>query len=633
MSVDEIKQQIKLSPISMIVSHYISLKKTGTNYLGLCPFHADSKPSLTVSDQKGMFKCFACNTGGDAITFAQKYKNIEFIEALKEVAGILNISTDSLDRKEEKDPKLVMGQRVLSSAVKIYRKIAMSDNCGPYLQFAEERKISAEILEKFQIGFAPATNPLIHYLKTIPPQDQSFAIKVALELGLIREDFKKNLVDTFNDRIMFPIWDQFGHPVGFTSRRIREDQHAKYMNSKESFLFNKRNILYGFHFARTEIRDSKVAILVEGNMDTIAMHKAGFTNTIGTQGTAVTEKQLSLIKSLIETLFLCMDNDNAGMEAAQKTNQLFMETLMLPRYLDLSPAKDPDDFLKVEGGTLELRQRMEKAPYFIDYLIDKMLSELDLENLKTDDKIKFLHRVFGLLTPLKMDLKATERVGLVAKRLGLFTDPQHLLKAYEEQLREQKNPTKTFKPALDALAQKITQEKNSESLSSSAKAVPKTASSLTLSEKLFLQEIILHPQCISEMDLDELLDFITHTEVKHIVQWLKNLYLEVPETEYIDTIKNHLDRSGFSIDVKETIGASLFNFVPQRLDEKQIKKMVSDLTKKMKEEFLKNQRAELITKKDQAITPDEKRLAMEQIVKLEKELFSLKKNTEKNTGR
>lgn len=627
MSVDEIKQQIKLLPISMVVSHFISLKKTGANHLGLCPFHADSKPSLTVSDQKGMFKCFACNTGGDAITFVQKIKNIEFIEALKETATILNISTDSLDRKEDKDPKLVMGQRVLSSAAKIYRKIAMTGNCGPYEQFALERKINPEILEKFQIGFAPATNPLVHYLKTIPPQDQDFAFKVAIELGLIREDFKKNLVDTFNDRIMFPIWDQFGHTVGFTSRRIREDQHAKYMNSKESFLFNKRNILYGFHFARTEIRDSKVAILVEGNMDTIAMHKAGFTNTIGSMGTAVTEKQLSLVKHLIETLYLCLDNDPAGLEAAHKTNQLFMETLMLPRYLDLSPAKDPDDFLKVEGGTLELRNRMQNAPYFIDFMIDKMLSELTLDTLKTDDKIKFLHKIFILLSPLKMDLKATERVGGVAKRLGLFTDPQHLLNTYAEFLRDQKSPHKTFKPALETLTQKISQEKTNEASNTQAKVVPKTASSLTLSEKLFLQEIILHPQCVSEMDLDELLDFITHTEVKHIVQWLKNLYLEVPESEYIDTIKNHLDRSGFSLDVKETIGSSLFNYVPTKLDEKQINKMVSDLMKKMNEEFLKTKRAELIIKKDQAVTPDEKRIALEEIVKLEKELFSIKRNT------
>lgn len=624
MSVDEIKQQIKLSPISVIVSHFISLKKTGTNYLGLCPFHADSKPSLTVSDQKGLFKCFACNTGGDSITFVQKYKNLDFIEALKETASILNIATDSLDRKEEKDPRLVMGQRVLSSAVKIYRKIAMTPGCGPYEHFAVERKINAEILEKFQIGFAPATNPLTHYLKSVPAQDQSFAMKIALELGLIREDFKKNLVDTFSDRIMFPIWDQFGHAVGFTSRRIREEQHAKYMNSKESFLFNKRNILYGFHFARTEIRDSKSAILVEGNMDTIAMHKAGFTNTVGTQGTAVTEKQLSLIKPLIETLYLCLDNDNAGLEAAHKTNQLCMEALLLPRYLDLSPAKDPDDFLKVEGGTLELKSRMEKAPYFLDFMIEKMLAEIVIEKLSPDEKIKFLHKIFVLLSPLKMDLSATERIGVVAKRLGLFTDPQHLLKAYEEQLREQKNSLKIHKPALEALTQKITQEKAPEVV---AKVMPKTTSALTLSEKLFLQEIILHPQCVSEMVLDELLDFITHTEVKHIVQWLKNLYLEVPESEYIDTIKNHLDRSGFSLDVKETIGASLFNYQPTKLDEKAIKKMISDLTKKMKEEFLKNKRADLITKKDQAVTPDEKRFALEEIVKLEKELLSIKKNT------
>lgn len=620
MSLDDIKQQIKLVPISQVVQNYISIKKSGANYLALCPFHSDSKPSLTINDQKGLFKCFACNEGGGHIDFVMKYRNLAFIEAVKEICGIFNISTDSLERKENKDPKVVMAHRVLSMAGKIYRKLALSGHIPPYDQFLEERKLTAEVAEKFQLGFAPNNHVIAQYLlNNVPAHEKDFAIDIAFDIGLVRE-YKGELQDTFTDRIMFPLWDTYGQIVGFGSRRIHEHQKAKYMNSKDSFIYNKRNLLYGFHFARNIMREKDEAILVEGNMDTVAMHKFGFTNTVACMGTAITEKQISLLKPLAKTIYLCLDNDEAGFKAAIKANELCMEQKILPKYLDLNPVKDPDDFLKQEGGLFEMQNRLEKAPYFLDVLIEKAMPETPPTS--TEGKLQVLNHIFEILSPLGISLDATERVGSAIKRLQIFTDSSHILKAYEEHLNGKKGKNNN---TLSKLEKKMDNQAASVNFPQ-ANIVPNTTNlELSKTEKMFLKVLLLHPETLSQTEIEGMLDFITHSEVKLIVRSLKNIYYEIAEDAYIDTVRSLAEREEIGPAVKQVIDNALFEYHHAPLDKKLMSKLMSDLQKKLQEDHFKNKRAILIARTKLSDSDDEKNSLMQEIVTIDKELLTIKK--------
>ncbi|MFZ4712585.1 MAG: DNA primase [Bacteriovoracaceae bacterium] len=620
MSLEDIKSQIKLVPISQVINHYIPIKRAGNNYVATCPFHNDTKPSLSINDKKGMFKCFACNTGGNHIDFVLYFKKLPFIEAIKELCTILNINADSLDKKEQKDPNIVMAHRVLSMAAKIYRKLALTEKVPPYNLFLEERKLSPEIAEKFQLGFAPNNNVIATFLATnVPANEQAFARQIALEIGMVRE-YRNELQDVFTDRIMFPLWDLYGQVVGFTSRRIHEHQKAKYMNSKESFIYNKRNLLYGFHFARNIMREKSEAILVEGNMDAVAMHKFGFTHTVACMGTAVTDKQIGLLKPLASTLYLCLDNDEAGFKASIKANEICMTQKILPKFLDLSPEKDPDDFLKKEGGLFEMQNRMDKAPFFIDVMIEKLIP--DPLPTSIEDKLNILNQVFETLSPLGTEFWATERVGQTIKRLQIFTDSAHILKAYEDHLKGRKG---NANQSMNALETKLTKSEAQKAISQAKMMPNELGRSLSRTEKQFLTELLLHPEALSQEEMEGMLDFILHPEVKLVVRSLKNIYYEIAEEEYIDTVKNLCDRENFSQELKEVVGSALFDYQPSQLDKKQLAKLISDLKRKLQEEHFKHKRTVLIARTKQTESEDEKNMLMEEIVRIEKDLLNIKK--------
>ena len=185
MSFDQLKDRIRETPISTIISHYMSLSKKGANLEGLCPFHPDSKPSLKVNDAKGMFKCFVCGAGGDAITFVKDFTKVEFVDALKDIAGKIGIPFEEYQKEKKKNPRLEMAFRVLNASVKLYKKVSIQSP-PPYLEFLEKRKLNAESVEKFQIGYAPGNNSLLKYLESIPENDKDFAQKTALDLGLVK---------------------------------------------------------------------------------------------------------------------------------------------------------------------------------------------------------------------------------------------------------------------------------------------------------------------------------------------------------------------------------------------------------------------------------------------------------------
>ncbi len=620
MAYEQLKERIKESPVSLVISNFISLNKKGSNLEALCPFHPDTKPSLKVNDSKGMYKCFVCGAGGDAITFVMNFKRLEFVEALKEISSILGLPFE--DQKEKKkNPKLDMAERVLNVSVKIYKKVAAQKPL-PYVEFLEKRKLSEETVEKWQIGYAPGNNALFHYLDSLPTADGNLARSVAKEIGIIRyNENRDSHYDFYRDRVMFPIHDHSGLIRGYSSRAVLPDQNPKYLNSGESFAFNKGSILFGFYFGKNAIRQNDQVIIVEGNMDVIMMHQFGFLQTVGTMGTALSDQSVRLLSNMTKNIFLGMDSDAAGKKAMQRINADFLIMGVLPKFLSFDPHKDPDEFLLNEGR-LSLIERLEKAPIYLDVLIQEVFPEKIPEN--TDLKLATLHKVFDLLAPLKEHLSATERIINAAKTLGLRSDPATILESYKEFLSHQKEKThhREERPKLEEVEQKLEQSleeaRNLQELTMASAPRP-----LTKSERLVMREILCHPEFLTHLKVDEFLATIGHPEVKKLIHWLVKIYLEIDDAEYVSIVQDEIQYGGYSKELVDLGTEALFNN-GNKYNEKVIGRLLKDYQLMLKMDELRIRRKDLVEKQKTSPTQQEVDLILSEISKLDKEILSLK---------
>jgi len=629
MSFEDIVRQIKDAPISSIIGQYIPLEKRGHSITALCPFHTDTKPSLHVSDSKQLFKCFACQVGGDAITFVQKYKNLEFKETLKEIGRNIGVNTDALEYKEKLNPHLEMARRVLSKTLQIYRKVATQKEAPLFLDFLKNRQLKIDIAEKFQLGFAPSGNIIANYFQSISDSsDRDHALKMALELGLIKPDKRdpKSYYDTFRERIMFPIWDQFGHLQGFTSRSIREDQIPKYLNSKESFVFDKKNLLYGLNFAKPYIRERDSLILCEGNMDVIALFQHGFENALGVMGTALNEYGLALIKNLTHEIYFALDSDAAGMKAMERSSEIFHSQGILPKFIDLTPFKDPDDLLKAEGP-VAMKKRMDDAKTFLDVMIASLIPEKNPETV--EEKQKILMAAFAWLSPLKMALPATERAIQVAKNLGLHSGAEQIINEYQSYLEANKrdeSKKRTVTSGYQGSQPNPIDTSHNESTSQSSDESQKTATitvtqpELTRCEISLLRTITEHPSCFSAKALREVLDLLQNPEVKRYIERLQGLYYEVDEGEFQNLLAGLLDTDDFSLKFKEVVGGILFSTKIQAISEEMAERLLGDLVIKVKKEAIKKQKAQLKALHFKASSGDEVNSILIELNEVQKKL-------------
>lgn len=621
MAFSDLKDRIKESPISLVISNFIPLKKSGSSLVGLCPFHPDSKPSMTVTDSKGMFKCFACGAGGDHIRFVMDFKKIEFVEALKECAQILGLPFDELQKETKKNPKIEMAIRVLNASLRLYEKVAAAKP-KEFTDFLEKRKLSQESVDKWHLCYAPGNNALYHYLDTIPGADGDFARKIALEIGIVRHnEDRDSYYDFFRDRVMFPIQDHAGQIRGYTGRAVHGDQKQKYFNSSESFAFDKKSILFGFYHAKTPIRNNDRAILVEGNMDVIMMHQYGFTETIATMGTTLSEQSVRLLTNMTKNIFFGMDTDLAGKKAMHKYNADFMAMGVLPRFLSFAPAKDPDEFLLSEGR-LALMERMEKAPILLDTLIAEAIPEKIPEN--TELKLNALQRVFELVSPLKEHLSATERIVEAAKVLGLRSDSQTILDDYKTYLSRQKEKAHAPAPKAVTLEEKeilletAQEAQKLQALKSSQEPLP-----LSKSERLFVREILCHPEFLTHLNENEILALIGHDEVKKLVQWLVKIYREIDDSEYVAFVRDHILYNDYSKEIVE-VGTDALSAYGNRLNDKVVERLLKDYKKALQLDLLKTRRKTLVEL--QKSEPSQTKLDsyLSEISKIDKEILGLK---------
>lgn len=342
-SEEVINDILQKTDIVDLISTRVALSKQGKSYFGLCPFHNEKTPSFSVEPERKIYNCFSCGEKGNAITFLQKMDNLSYIEAIESLAEHANISIDfSSFKKENPHQKLFDINRDAENFYKLY--LSSTKQGVQAKEYLKNRGIEETIIDKFNLGLAPSEFDLLY--KTLT--DKGILVSDLHDLGLVKQGKNENFYDLFRDRIIFPIHDEYGNCVGFSGRTYLEKdiEQAKYINSPQTVIFTKSNILYNFHSALQEIKKSDRVVLFEGYMDVIAAHRSGVVESVASMGTSLTTDQVRLIKKYTKNVTICYDGDPAGFEATARAIKLFEQEHMKIKIVLLPEKLDPDDYIK-----------------------------------------------------------------------------------------------------------------------------------------------------------------------------------------------------------------------------------------------------------------------------------------------
>ncbi len=367
--VEEVRQK---TDIVDLVGQYVHLKKKGSSYFGLCPFHGEKTASFSVSPGKQIFYCFGCGKAGDSIRFLMEYENLSFVEALEELAERANITLPKEEKRDKGEEDLRYKiLEINKQAALFYVKQLRSEKGKQGLAYCAKRKLSGESITHFGLGYAgKERDSLYQYCKSLGFKDQ-----VLQESGLF--SFKENGVyDKFFNRLIFPIMDLHNRVIGFGGR-VMGDGEPKYLNSPETKLFDKSRNLFALNFSRKS--RANYFILCEGYMDVISLHQWGFSEAVAALGTAFTEQQADLMKRFNSLIYLCFDSDGAGKKACKRAISILREKKLEGKVIRLSPYKDPDEFLNAEGKEA-FEKRIEEAKNAFLWEVEEKKTEFDLHD-------------------------------------------------------------------------------------------------------------------------------------------------------------------------------------------------------------------------------------------------------------
>lgn len=408
----------KSANIVDIISSYIPLTQKGKNYFGVCPFHEDHSPSMSVSVSKQIYKCFSCGAAGNVFTFVKDYENVSFIEAVKIVAEKCGLTFKGTIKSTTRKQNFSTEYEIMNLALKFYQNNLNSSLGVTAKKYLEERIIDEKAIKDFDIGLSLDQN---HALNTLL-LNKKYAKKTLLELGLVNE-YENNIKDIFYHRIMFPIHDLDGNVVGFTGRIYENvENQAKYVNSKESVIFKKGNILFNYHRAKAEIKRKKEVILVEGNMDAIRMYASGIKNVVALMGTSLTDEQVIILKNLRTKIILMFDNDNAGEIATYQNGKILEKNGLEPFVIRLSGEKDPDEYI-IKNGIEAMLDNVSKPLSFLDFKLSYIKRDKDLT--KTDDLVEYIKELVGEIKNIPDELT---REVIIKKTSENYNIPLDLLK-------------------------------------------------------------------------------------------------------------------------------------------------------------------------------------------------------------
>lgn len=401
--------------IASIISSYINIKPSGTNYKGLCPFHGEKTPSFYINTSKQIYKCFGCGEGGDVINFVMRIENLDFMDAVKLLANRcgIQINTNIDESTKERMEKSKKFQDIHVEAARFYfSNLIKSKNPG--YEYLRKRGLDDKVIKKFGLGYSlDSWNSLMNYLVSMGYKNEDL-----IECGLFGyKSETKKIYDKFRNRVMFPIFDYRGNVIGFGGR-VLDDSLPKYLNSPDTLIFNKRENLYGLNFARKEIKDRSV-ILVEGYMDLISLYQYGIKNVVATLGTALTDGQGSLIKRYADTAIISYDSDEAGIKATLRAIEILSKLDINVKVLNLKECKDPDEFIR-KYGVLEFEKEINNSTHYIKYKIDNLKRNFNIQ--KDENRIKFAKEASKIIKEIKSPVEADYYIKYLSEQSNISID-------------------------------------------------------------------------------------------------------------------------------------------------------------------------------------------------------------------
>lgn len=420
-TIEEVRER---SDIVDVISNYVKLKRSGSNYVGLCPFHNEKTPSFSVSRNKQMYYCFGCGAGGNVFTFIMEYENFSFVESVKylaERAGVdLPAEEYSSEVKREADLKTRLYDIYKTAANYYYYQMRTEQGKKAY-EYLKNRELSDEMIKHFGLGYSNIySDDLYRYLKSKGYDDE-----ILHKSGLLTYDEKRGVHDKFWNRVMFPILDVHNKVIAFGGR-VMGDGMPKYLNSPETPIFDKSRNLFGLNIAR-QSRTRKL-LLCEGYMDVIALHQAGFNNAVASLGTAFTSQQASLIKRYAEEVYLTYDSDQAGTKAALRAIPILKEAGLTAKVINMRPYKDPDEFIKALGKE-EYQKRIEQAMNSFLFEIDVLEREFDFED--PEQKTKFFQETAKKLCTFEDEIERNNYIEAIARKYHItYEDLRTMVNRY-----------------------------------------------------------------------------------------------------------------------------------------------------------------------------------------------------------
>lgn len=410
---EKIEEVRDRASIVQVISEYIPLKKRGHNYLGLCPFHSEKSPSFTVNEEKKIFYCFGCNATGNVVTFVMKKEGMAFPDALRALARKFGVNLEEEKRTPTRKDWVLYA---LKSACDYYMKELKSPEAKVAREYLEKRGFEGEIVNRFQMGFAPEIwDGLTGFLRK-----KNVSMEIAEAAGLaVKRQSGTGCYDRFRGRIMFPIMDVKGRVIGFGGRGLTDKVQPKYLNSPESEVFKKGDVLFGLSQARQKMLDTQSVIVVEGYFDLLALHSHGFTNTVATMGTALTPSHIRTLKGYAETVYALFDSDEAGKSAAIRSLPLFLDEDMHCRAVLLPNGKDPDEFLK-NSGPQAMTEAIERSEYLMDFYLIELGRKTGTSS--PQQKKKFFESALKYLQMVKNVAEKGHYSGLVASMLNISAE-------------------------------------------------------------------------------------------------------------------------------------------------------------------------------------------------------------------
>ena len=407
-----IDEVISRNDIVDVISGYIKLKKNGSSYVGLCPFHNEKSPSFSVSGSRQLYHCFGCGAGGNVVTFVMEYEKFTFPEAVKLLADRVNMELPEVEYNEQERRERGIRDKLLEInklAATYYYKQLRTEHGKLGLDYLKKRGLSDETIQRFGLGYSAQGSSIYRYLK-----EQGYDDDILKESGLF--SYERGINDKFFNRVMFPIMDINNKVIGFGGR-VMGDAKPKYLNSPETKLFDKSRNLYGLNIARASRKDN--LIICEGYMDVISLHQAGFNQAVASLGTALTPGQARLMKRYTDNVLITYDSDEAGIKAAMRAIPILKEAGLSTKVINMQPYKDPDEFIKALGAEA-FQERIDKAGNSFMYEISVL--ERNYDRSDPEGETNFERSVAGKLITFSERLERDNYMKAVCREFNINYD-------------------------------------------------------------------------------------------------------------------------------------------------------------------------------------------------------------------